>query len=369
LNNGNALEAALLGDDPTAGYSLPIGRTTLLVSLSAIANVDSISFLNDGVRGDVTVASASAKLPAESPQWHKVSQQELTSATVKAKIGPTEAKYVRLTFNVTEPGRVAGLGVYPTAAVSDFTMPRTSKTAMENKSKSFGLISYNVTDLHAKTRALYVSSGENLKQANNMVDDQASTNYNFAANDAVPTAVIDLGTLTSLRRISAIYSPRKGTINFYVLQSLPGISVASSSVPENVPPTLRVTDTVQENLQPVASITDDGSGRAAVDFPATTGRYIMVKWSAAGQQDAPFSVAEIAAFGGGQSANLMASNAGGAAGGLMDSDGKTVQDAKDAKDFKDIPSEGPESPAEGPALGLPDPPPFTFVPEIIPTSN
>src|SRR5204863_9460123 len=91
-SKSHAAEAALLAGDPTAGYSLPVGETTLLVSLSAIENVDSISFLNDGARGDVTVASANAKLPTESPQWHTVSQQELTSGTVKAKIGPTEAK-------------------------------------------------------------------------------------------------------------------------------------------------------------------------------------------------------------------------------------------------------------------------------------
>jgi hypothetical protein len=365
LADRNALEAVLLGDDPTVGYALPIGRTTLLVSLSAIENVDNISFLNDGVRGDVTVASASAKLPPESPQWHKVSQQELTSGTVKAKIGPAEAKYVRLTFNVTEPGRVAGLGLYPTAAVSDFTMPRPNNAAIENQSKSFGLISYNVTDLHGKTRALYVSSGENLKQANNMIDDQVSTSFTFAANDVAPTAVIDLGSPTSLRRISAIYSSRKGTINFYVLQTLPGISVASSSVAENPPPTLRVTDTVQDNLQPVASIIDDGSGRAAVDFPATTGRYVMVKWGATGPQDVPFSVAEIAAFGSGQSTNLMAAYVSRAGTGRMSSDGKTMLDGKD---FKDIPGEGPEPPAEAPPPALPPPPPFVFVPEIIPTS-
>jgi hypothetical protein len=362
-NSSNAVKVdALLGDDPSAGYALPVGRTTLLVSLSAIENVDNVSFMNDGARGDVTVASASAKLPVESPQWHKISQQELASGMVDAKIGPTEAKYVLLTFNVTEPGHVAALGVYPTAAVSDFTMPRTSKAAMANKPGTFGLVSYNVTDVHGKTRALYVSSGQNVKDANNMVDGQPATNYSFAANDATPTAVVDLGTATSLRRISAVYSPRPGTVNFYVLQTLPG-----SKVSGDAPATLRVTDAAQENLQPVATVTDDGSGRTAVDFPATTGRYVMVKWSAAGQQDAPFSVAEIAAFGG-QSGNLMASNAGGASAGLMDSDGKTMQDAKDAKDYKEMPSEGPEAPAEGPPPSLPDPPPFTFVPEIVPTS-
>lgn len=366
---GNTLKAdALLGDDPSAGYALPTGRTTLLVSLSAIENVDNVSFMNDGARGNVTVASASAKLPAESAQWHKISQQELTSGLVDAKIGPTEAKYVLLTFDVSEAGHVAALGVYPSAAVSDFTMPRANKTAMESKARSFGLVSYNVTDVHGKTRALYVSSGDNVKEANNMVDGQPATNYSFAATDAAPTAVIDLGTATSLRRVSAVYSPRPGTtVNFYVLQTLPGTK-ANAPMAEDVPATLRVTDATQENLQPVAAITDDGTGRTAVDFPATTGRYVMVKWSAAGQQDASFSVAEIAAFGGGQSGNLMAANAGGAGAGLMDSDGKTMQDGKDAKDYKEMPAEGPEAPAEGPPPGLPDPPPFTFVPEIVPTS-
>ncbi|HJX24616.1 MAG TPA: hypothetical protein VJ252_00545, partial [Chthoniobacterales bacterium] len=134
--------------------------------------------------------------------------------------------------------------------------------------------------------------------------------------------------------------------------------------------TLRVNDVGQKNLQPVGSVTDNGTGRAAIDFPATTGRYIMVKWNSTVQQDASFSVAEIAAFGGGnQSANLMASNASGTGRSEIESDGKTILDGKDAKDSKDVPAEGPEPPAEGPPPSLPDPPPFTFVPEILPNSE
>src|ERR1017187_7682345 len=339
-------EATLLCADPTVDYALSSGKTTLII------------------------ATANAKLPTNSPQWHDVSNQELTPDSVKAKIGPAEAKYVRLTFDVTQSGHIAGLGVYSAAAVSDFTMPRARKLAVADKSENIALIGYNVTDLHAKARALYVSSGDDLKQANNMIDDQPATSYNFAANDAMPTAVVDLGKPTALRRISAVYSPRQGSVDFYVLQSLPGGEMTSSSGVDNSPRTLRVNDVVQKNLQPVGSVTDNGTGRAAIDFPATTGRYIMVKWNSAVQQDASFSVAEIAAFGGGnQSANLMASNASGTGRSEIESDGKTVQDGKDAKDSKDVPAEGPEPPAEGPPLSLPDPPPFTFVPEILPNSE
>jgi hypothetical protein len=363
-------EATLLCADPTIDYALPSGKTTLLVSLSKIENIDKISFLNSGAKGNLTIATANAKLSTDSPQWHNVSNQELTPDSVKAKIGPAEAKYVRLTFDVTQSGHIASLGVYSAAAISDFTMPRARKLAVADKSENIALIGYNVTDLHAKARALYVSSGDDLKQANNMIDDQPATSYNFAANDAMPTAVVDLGKPTALRRISAVYSPRHGSVDFYVLQSLPGGEMASSSGVDNSPRTLRVNDVGQKNLQPVGSVTDNGTGRAAIDFPATTGRYIMVKWNSTVQQDASFSVAEIAAFGGGnQSGNLMASNASGTGRSEIESDGKTIQDGKDAKDSKDVPAEGPEPPAEGPPTSLPPPPPFTFVPEILPNSE
>jgi hypothetical protein len=111
-------EAALLRDDLTVGYALPKGSTTLLVSFAKIENLDSIFFLNHGAKGGVNIAISNAKLPADSPQWRNVSQQTLTSNAVKAKIGPTEAKYVRLTFNVAEPGRIAGLGIYKTASLT-----------------------------------------------------------------------------------------------------------------------------------------------------------------------------------------------------------------------------------------------------------
>jgi hypothetical protein len=356
----NIAEAALLCDDPTVGYALSKGSTTLVVSLSKIENIDNISFLNNGAKGDVAVATSSAKLSANSVQWHKVAEQELTADLVRANIGPSEAKYVKLTFNVREPGRIASLGVYSTAAVSDFTVPRPRKM-VQDKSASLALISYNLTNVHAKARAVYVSSGDDLKQANNMIDGQPGTVYNFAANDTAPTAIIDLGKVTTLNRISVIYSSSKGTIDFYVLQTLPG---AQGNHPIS-PQILRLADSALADLKPVGSVVDDGSGRAAIDFSSTNGRYIMVKWNPASQQGTVFSVAEIAAFGGAQATNLVVASAG-AANSEMSSDGKDVKDFGAGKDAKEMPEEAP--PAEGPPPTLPDPPPFVFVPEIVPAS-
>ncbi|MDQ6758388.1 MAG: hypothetical protein M3Z32_00815, partial [Acidobacteriota bacterium] len=119
----NAAEAALLCDDPTVGYALPAGTTTLLVTFPKVENIGSLAFLNKGSRGQVTVATANAKLPASSPQWQTLTEQELSGDALHASVGPAEAKYVRLTFNLQEPGRIAGLGLYATPRVSDFTSP------------------------------------------------------------------------------------------------------------------------------------------------------------------------------------------------------------------------------------------------------
>lgn len=349
----NTSEAALLCDDPTTGYALSAGRKTLLITLSKIENIANVSFLNHGVKGNVTISTSNSKLPAESAQWRVLSEQELTGDPVHAKVGPSEAKYVKLTFNVTEPGRIAALGVYSTPNVAAFTMPRARTQDLEHTG-SFALISYNLSDVHARARAIYVSSGPEIREANNMIDDQSVTNYKFASSDPEPTAIIDLGKVTSLRRITALYTPRPGNVDFYVLESLPGHQT-------NGVKTLKLDAAALANLKAVGSVSD-GSGRAAIDFPETTGRYILVKWTGASDSDAPFSVAEIAAFGGGKSGNLIAANTSATSRRSVESDGKDLGSGKDFS--KDMPEEGPESPAEGPPPSLPPPPPFTFIPEL-----
>jgi hypothetical protein len=230
---------------------------------------------------------------------------------------------------------------------------------------SFALINYNLRDAHTKARTLYVSSGNDLKLANRMIDDQAATSFGFSAEDSSPVAVIDLGKVSTVRRLSAIYSARAAAIDFYVLQSLPGVDG------ENSPNSLKLDDSTLAKLKPVGSAIDDGTqGRAVIDFPATSGRYVMLRWTPASRADASFTVAEISAFSPTRG-NLLASNRNFSSA-QTTVDSKDVADSKDISDSKDIPAEGPENPAppaEGPPPSLPNPPPFTFIPQLVPTSD
>jgi hypothetical protein len=232
---------------------------------------------------------------------------------------------------------------------------------------TFALVNYSLKKTQA--RALYVSSGNDLKLANSMIDEQTATSFGFSAEDKSPTAVIDLGKLCTVRHLAAVYSARPGSIDFYVMKSLPGTKQ------DNSPDTLKLDGNEFANLKPVGSAIDDGSqGRASVDFPATTGRYVMLRWVPASHADSSFTVAEVTASGPDQR-NLIASSRNFSSNNSerkLVADAKDTADSKDMADSKDVPDYGPQEPqppAEGPPSNLPNPPPFTFIPQLVPTSE
>ncbi|MEY2564385.1 MAG: hypothetical protein QOH88_2578 [Verrucomicrobiota bacterium] len=233
---------------------------------------------------------------------------------------------------------------------------------------TFALVNYSLKNSQA--RALYVSSGNDLKLANSMIDEQTATSFGFSAEDSSPTAVIDLGKLCTVRHLAAVYSARPGSIDFYVMKSLPGTSR------DNSPGTLKFDSNELANLKPVGSALDDGSqGRASVDFPATTGRYVMLRWVPASHADSSFTVAEVTASGPDQR-NLIASSRNFSSNNTertVVADSKDTADSKDMGDSKDVPEVGPgpeiAPPAEGPPPSLNPPPPFTFIPQLVPNSD
>ena len=117
-------------------------------------------------------------------------------------------------------------------------------------------------------------------------------------------------------------------------------ATAATELVQNV----KLSDAAFANLKPVGSVANnEGEGRASIDFPETTGRYVMVRWSSAAPAQSAFSVAEIAAFGGARpTSQLMAQNYEGA--GQSTPTARDVYDGKTILDNKDIPAEGSRKP-------------------------
>jgi hypothetical protein len=373
----NTAEAALLCDDPTTGYQLAEGESSVFVSLSNIENVASLSFLNEGAQGSFAIAISNADVPENSPEWRAVGNGAMSDGAISTRIGPGEAKYVKVTFKITKPGRIAAFGVYATPALSDFTMPRPRKVSFEESSTGFALINFNFSDLHARARGLYASSGD-LEQVNHLIDDQPATSYKFAAGDAAPTVIVDLGRERNLSRLAAIYASQAGSVDFYVLRTLPlgspneaAISaksdvqqVANITETADLPSSLEISEQSFADLKPVGSVVSAGEGRASVDFPETAGRYVMLKWHPASAQGEAFSIAQVAAFGP-RNPSVTETESG------RMIDGKEKFNGKETIDTKESPKEGPREalpPGEGPPPALPPVPPFTFIPQVPPTS-
>jgi hypothetical protein len=252
---------------------------------------------------------------------------------------------------------------------SDLVLHKVPAAApLRRDSITVGLVTYGSAS-QAAPRCLYVSSGSDVKLANNIVDPQPGRAYNFASNDATPTTVIDLGSARHINRVSAQLAPQQGSISVYVLQALPDTSI--DAAPSDLPSTFKMSADELAQMRPVARVNEDGSrGDLAADFAPTTGRYVMLRWNPAAK-DRAFTLAQVAAFGADDEQKPEPEKAKKRVRNNDVSDSKTVVDSKDLGESKDVPAvgEGPAPVGEGPGApppGLPPPPPFTFIPQIVP---
>ena len=261
-----------------------------------------------------------------------------------------------------------------TTDVSELVLQKAPAVALPVASQShsqlspqatFALVNYNVRGAHPKVASLYVSSGDDLSLAARMIDAQETTSFGFSAEDKSPTVIVDLGKLCTIKRLSVIYSARPGSMDFYVLRTLPSATDDASAV--------KFDSDALANLKPVGSAIDDGgNGHASVGFPATTGRYLMLRWIPAAHEATSFTVAEI----GGVGANggpLLASSGRFISGQTttertVRTDAKDFPESKDVYESEDIPGEGPGEPPGAPGLPprLPDQPPFKLIPQLGP---
>jgi hypothetical protein len=101
-----------------SGVALDSGKTTIVLSLSATETISAVSFVNSGAKGRITVSASSVNLATNSPRWQQVTSDLLADGTVKSLVRPNDARYLKVTFEVTQPGQISRLGVYATSTVA-----------------------------------------------------------------------------------------------------------------------------------------------------------------------------------------------------------------------------------------------------------
>jgi hypothetical protein len=287
VTNKEAGASALLLDDDTLNYPLPVGDTTFILTLSRTSTLDRFMFVNENgaTAGEITVAVSNYRLPAQSRKWNEVSGS--TPFTGKRlfdlSLLGTEARYVKLSFHVTQGGSIAALGLYGEQSLQKFAARQRGVIRVTNSAATRRLedmLNFNFANLYAHARIVFISSGME-ENARRMIDDNVATAFEFAPTDPHPTVIVELADRERLHRVSAIYKMEKGRMDVFLLHELgadPGD--LSSAIP-------------------IASATDtNGGGKSAVDFDPHGARYVALRWTPADAKGPRgFEVAELSAFG------------------------------------------------------------------------
>ncbi|MGZ8900122.1 MAG: hypothetical protein ACXW3Z_08505 [Limisphaerales bacterium] len=112
----NKKAGALIMENDTVSGPLPQGQTTFVIKLPTTAPLERFTFVNEkaAAAGQLKISVSNHQLAANSPDWVEVDG----SIAFKKKrlfnllmVG-VEARYVKLTFNVETPGRIASLALY-----------------------------------------------------------------------------------------------------------------------------------------------------------------------------------------------------------------------------------------------------------------
>lgn len=103
--------AALIMEDDTVTCLLQEGETNFVIELPKARLLDRLTFLNENAvaRGELKIAVSNQRLKADSDGWVEV--EGIVPFTHKRLFGVSlvgiEAKFIRLSFHVEKPGRIA----------------------------------------------------------------------------------------------------------------------------------------------------------------------------------------------------------------------------------------------------------------------
>ena len=270
VTNKESSANALLLDDNTLGYPLPAGDTTFLLSLPRTTALDRFTFVNENASaaGEMKIWVSNYRLSAQSSKWNEVtSGMSFTGTRVfDLSLLGTEARFLKLSFHVTNPGSIAGLGLYGGQSLEKFAARQRGVIRVTNSAATRRLedmLNFNFANLYARARIVYISSGPR-ELANRMIDDDVITAFEFAPADPHPTVIVELADRERLHRVSAVYKMAKGRLDVFLLQDL-GTNPGELS-----------------GAKSVASVTDtDGEGKAALDFDTQGARYVALRWTPA----------------------------------------------------------------------------------------
>ncbi len=273
----------LISSDESLSYPLEKGKTSFIITLPFIAANREFSFINDnGSAGKVTISVARSAQDFNSTKWKKISEATILShnSYVSVTFPMVEFTTMKVDFDITKPGRINAFGVFGETKKVGFTE---RPELLQKLQPIHDCCEYDYATLN--NNQAYVShissyaTPENYKRANVMLDDNASTSYDFAKNDPTPATIINLGQSQSIRRISSVYAAEEGILEFYALDKLPDGNMPSADSAAKEPQLLILpSDFFHVNRPIYTSETRPYSRKSSTTFELRPAKYVMLRW-------------------------------------------------------------------------------------------
>lgn len=284
-------------DDDTVSCLLKEGDSTFVIALPKSALLDRLTFINENAaaQGDLRIAVSNCRLPAESPKWNMVdgSVHFAHKRLFNFSMLGVEAKYVRLSFHVENAGHIAGLKVHGTETPEKFALQERQVLRLAkpvtfdrgNDNLTFGL-----TDLEARSRIVYISSGLS-NFSTRMIDGNPKSTFRFSPTDPHPTVVVELSAEERSHRVTVLYKTG-GHLDVFRLQkySPPPADAKDFGSANSVDLTgLKAAATASEPAK---------NGMTTMTFDAQGANFVALRWTPdySGGGNDPFEVAEIGVF-------------------------------------------------------------------------
>ena len=287
---------ASVKDEDTVSCRLKEGDSTFVIALPKSTVLDRLTFINENgnAQGELRIAVSNYRLAADSPKWNTVdgSVHFAHKRLFNFSMLGVEAKYVRLSFHVENAGHIAALKVRGTATLEKLALQDRHVLRLPNPSRSNDSLSFGLTDLEARSRILYISSGES-KFSACMIDGNPKSTFRFSPTDPYPTVVVELAADERSHRVTVLYRMESGHLDAFLLQDY--------SPPPEEGKDFGSRDSIDLNgLKPAATTSQRAkNGNAAMTFDPQGASFVALRWtpdfSSSGAEG--FEVAEIGVFG------------------------------------------------------------------------
>ena len=318
LSDQNQSGHALICDDPTVPVLLERGVRKLVYGLERRYLLRRVTFLNEGVGGEIELLVATTDPRTTGSEWRSVAKRKVVSDQREQVIrfAATECRHIQIRFDIEQTGKVYGFGAFGVRRALEFIRQENEVTESALPSHGdggidldeigplveLGALDWSATNSLGSSHVEMVSSSaqRDFSMSAKLVDEDSTTAYRFDPSDSTPTVVIDLGKVRDVGRVSAIYDRgARGQLKMWLAddQNYGGGPVTVTGDAYAAP-------VISDRRVGLFRAYEDTAGRGRMSFDRiqSTARYVVLQWSAEPvdrRADPPskgFGISEIGVF-------------------------------------------------------------------------